>query len=159
VPGLDEQGCEASERGPEPRPSPPRRSVQDTRGVYKPQKIKENTASGCGGPDGVNLSHGVHEAAARRRPARGNHVQRAFLAASARASRRAIPNGRRRDRDRFDRADRVSRRYSRAGTRVGLSGRAGSAEGSEARSKREDLFGAVPLRAAAGKPVGKRKTS
>jgi len=33
------------------------------------------------------------------------------------------------------------------GARVGISGRAGSAEGGEARSKWEDLFGAVPLRA------------
>ena len=38
----------------------------------------------------------------------------------------------------------------RVGARVGISGRAGSAEGGEARSKREDLLGAVPLRAAAG---------
>ena len=33
---------------------------------------------------------------------------------------------------------------------VGISGRAGSAEGGEARPKREDLFGAVPLCADAG---------
>jgi hypothetical protein len=36
------------------------------------------------------------------------------------------------------------------GTRVGISGRAGSAESGQARPKREDLSGAVPLRAAAG---------
>ena len=77
-------------------------------------------------------------------------MQRAVLDASARASWRAIPDGRRRNRDRFDRADRVSGHYSGFDTRVGISGRAGSAEGGEARSKREDLFGAVPLRAAAG---------
>ena len=86
-------------------------------------------------------------------------MQRAVLDASARASWRAIPDGRRRNRDRFDRADRVSGHYAGVGTRVGISGRAGSAEGGEARSKREDLFGAVPLRAAAGQESRKRKTS
>ena len=100
--------------------------------------------------DGVNSCHGVHEAAAGGRSARGNHVQRAVLDASARAAWGAIPAGRRRDRDRFDRDDRVSGHYSGVGTRVGISRRAGSAEGGEARPKREDLFGAVPLRATAG---------
>jgi hypothetical protein len=104
----------------------------------------------CRRPDGVNSGHGIHEAVARGRSARGNHVQRAVLDASTRASWGAIPDGRRRDRNRFDRADRVSGCYSRAGTRVGISGSAGSAKGGEARSKREDLFGAVPLRTAAG---------
>jgi hypothetical protein len=77
-------------------------------------------------------------------------VQCAVLDASARASWRAIPDGRRRDRDRFDRDDRVSGYYTGVGTRVGISGCAGSAESGEARPKRGDLFGAVPLRAAAG---------
>src|SRR5258707_12585979 len=62
----------------------------------------------------------------------------------------AIPDGRRRDRDRFDRADRVPGHYAGIGTRVRIFGCAGFAEGGEARSKREDLFGAIPLRAAAG---------
>jgi hypothetical protein len=81
-------------------------------------------------------------------------VQRAVLDASARASWRAIPDGRRSDRDRFDRDDRVSRYYAGVGTRVGISGRAGSAESGEAREKREGLLGTVPLRAASGQANG-----
>jgi hypothetical protein len=51
----------------------------------------------AGGRIGVNSRHGVHEAAARRGSERGNHVQRAVLDASARASWGAIPVGGRRD--------------------------------------------------------------
>src|SRR6266849_5210102 len=40
--------------------------------------------------------------------------------------------------------------HVRVGARDGISGRAGSAEGGEARPEREDLFGAVSLCAAAG---------
>src|SRR5260221_14303304 len=77
-------------------------------------------------------------------------MQRAVLDASARASWRAIPDGRRLNRDRLDRADWVSGHHSGVGTRIGISGRAGFAEGREARSKREDLFGTVPLCAPTG---------
>lgn len=86
-------------------------------------------------------------------------MQRAVLDASARASWRAIPDGRGRDRDRFNRDDRVSGHYSGAGTRIGISGRAGSAEGGEAREEREDLFGAVPLCAAQGQAKASAEAS
>ena len=85
----------------------------------------------------------------RERASRGNHLQRPLLDAPARESRRAIPDGERRDRGGFDREDRISGYHPRVGPRIRLPWCVGLAQSGEARARRKYLSDPIPLRASA----------
>jgi len=63
----------------------------------------------------------------------------------AREGWKTVPDGRRRDRNRFHRADRLPRHHSATGARVRLPGCSGSPQNREARKGREYLLNPVPL--------------
>jgi hypothetical protein len=99
-------------------------------------------------------NYDLYQTAARRCTSGRNHVQCPNLDAPARDRRWAIPDGRRRDRGRVNRADRISGYHSRARARIGFSWRTGLAQGGKARTRGEYLSDPIPLCAATCKKNG-----